>query len=66
LIGVAWAIALTVAVLPLLPTAAQSQVRPVESEHLQALFGQHDVRYVLRATSRNVTECQHSEAERNQ
>ena len=65
-IGAAWAVALIVAVLPLLPADAESRAQPVESEHLKALFDQHDVRFVLRANSRNATDCMHSEAERGQ
>ena len=66
LIGAAWTLALTMAVLPLLPTDAESRAQPVQSEHLKSLFDQHDVRYVLRATNRNATDCMHNEAERGQ
>jgi hypothetical protein len=66
LIGAAWAIALTVAVLPLLPANAESKAQPVESEHLKSLFDRHDVRFVLRASSRNATDCIQTQAGRGQ
>jgi hypothetical protein len=65
-IGAAWTVALAVAVLPLLPMPAQSEAQPVTSEHLKALFDRHDVKYVLRASSRNATDCLNNEAERGQ
>jgi hypothetical protein len=65
-IGAAWTVALAVAVLPLLPMPARSEAPPVTSAHLKSLFDRHDVRYVLRANSRNATDCLNNEAERGQ
>lgn len=66
LIGATGVVAVTMAVLRLLPADAESRVQPVASGYLRSLFDRHDACCVLLANDRDAWRCMHNEAERGQ